>query len=655
MLSSWKIVLKVLIVVHRAMEICCFRFALIYDEGLDRHQPSSNIESWMRAAVADANRICCPASASYKTFQISNDSQLPAILDQVHTLDAMVVSVIECRIADFIEAILFPSMLLFLRLDFSRCPAITNGRETDRLEFYHLNDFNRDTCGSLAITRWLEQNICLPFVDNNATFFIMENGTSSSASRELQDCTGLDDLKWSSVTYPVTFDSPDLPDNVEWHHLLNGKHLRLTSLERPPFVIFERDSYGSVIAYKGYCYEIINALQETYNFTYEVVLPGDKSYGKIMPNGSWDGMLGLILKQDADIGLGPFSVTYSRYGVVDFSVGFHEETATILIPPPGEENRLLVCLKPFLWQVWLSLGVLVVILPVILWAHFMCLRFPHEEKTCPGLAKQYFFVLGVLIGQSGQKFVSFGYSPRLLGAVWCVSAVVFASAYVGVLVSFLRFPKLTPIINKLEELPVSHLKWVIPRGTALESLFTEATAGVYKTIGGLSDTRGSLIDSGLDGIHRVIQGSHAYIDEKSYLVSFIAEDYERSGTCRLSFAYEEFFKVSLAFPLPKNSSLKPLLDKKIMQMMEAGLGNYWKQIYWPSSGGKCGRSIQPIVGPKSLGLSDLQGAFLILAVGYGMALVICYAESRCGLANIVRSIRGDSRYLILLVSKRLGF
>lgn len=57
----------------------------------------------------------------------------------MHTLDAMVVSVIECRIADFIEAILFPSMLPFLRLDFSRCPAITNGRETDRLEFYHLN------------------------------------------------------------------------------------------------------------------------------------------------------------------------------------------------------------------------------------------------------------------------------------------------------------------------------------------------------------------------------------------------------------------------------------------------------------------------------------------------------------------------------------
>lgn len=73
---------------------------------------------------------------------------------------------------------------------------------------------------------------------------------------------------------------------------------------------------------------------------------------------------------------------------------------------------------------------------------------------------------------AGQKLASNGFSHRLLGAFWCLSAVVFASAYVGVLVSFLRFPKLTPIINKLEELPESHLKWAVLRGTALESLFT---------------------------------------------------------------------------------------------------------------------------------------------------------------------------------------
>jgi hypothetical protein len=53
-------------------------------------------------------------------------------------------------------------------------------------------------------------------------------------------------------------------------------------------------------------------------------------------------------------------------------------------------------------------------------------------------------------------------------------------------------------------------------------------------------------------------------------------------------------------------------------MMEAGLGIYWKKVYWPPSIGKCGQAID--AGPKSLRLADLQGAFFILALGSGLAL-----------------------------------
>jgi hypothetical protein len=59
-------------------------------------------------------------------------------------------------------------------------------------------------------------------------------------------------------------------------------------------------------------------------------------------------------------------------------------------------------------------------------------------------------------------------------------------------------------------------------------------------------------------------------------------------------------------------------------MMEAGLGIYWKKvIYWPPSGGKCGDVRQFHTGPKSLRLSDLEGTFLILTIGSGLAFFIC--------------------------------
>ena len=54
-------------------------------------------------------------------------------------------------------------------------------------------------------------------------------------------------------------------------------------------------------------------------------------------------------------------------------------------------------------------------------------------------------------------------------------------------------------------------------------------------------------------------------------------------------------------------------------MMEAGLNIYWKKLYGAPTGGKCGKVKQSDTGPKSLSLADLQGAFIILAIGSGIA------------------------------------
>ncbi|XP_046654596.1 glutamate receptor ionotropic, delta-2-like [Daphnia pulicaria] len=273
--------------------------------------------------------------------------------------------------------------------------------------------------------------------------------------------------------------------------------------------------------------------------------------------------------------------------------------------------------------------IIVIILPPILWQHFKYFRVIRHRGIMENqiLSKQYSFVFGVLIGQSGQKLSSTGISARLIAAVWCLSAVVFASAYIGVLMSFLRFPKLSPVIDQLEELPENHFKWIVQRGTALESLFVKATTGVYKTIGdGLLESPESFVDARVEGIHRVAAGGYVYIEEKTLLESDIYEDYVRSGVCRLSIAKKEFFKVNFAFPLPIASPLKPFLNQKILQMVEAGLVNYWKNLYWPKWDSKCINEMKQKSGPQSLRLAHLQGAFLILALGCALAFLAFLIE-----------------------------
>ena len=102
-----------------------------------------------------------------------------------------------------------------------------------------------------------------------------------------------------------------------------------------------------------------------------------------------------------------FSVTHSRSKAIDFSVPFYEDPAAILIPPPAEDNRLLACAKPFKWEVWLCLMSSAIILPAILWQYLRILWNSINSDGMIGavlmkrpiLAKQYFFVLGVLVGQ----------------------------------------------------------------------------------------------------------------------------------------------------------------------------------------------------------------------------------------------------------------
>ena len=230
---------------------------------------------------------------------------------------------------------------------------------------------------------------------------------SGSVSKELRECGQLNDHEWNRSSYPISFDHKVLPERVNWHRQLNGKKLRLTLLEvvfhvltkfnrlhvinllsylkDSPLVILQRDSNQIVTGYKGYCYEIIRALQHLYNFTWDnwlnivwIQTKKIRSQVRIETSGGqyfrqrnaewqlewndwndyWSGQIFFLriqslsillfyLTQEVDIGVGPFSVTHSRSKVVTFSTAFFADSAAILIPPPAEENRLLACTKPF--------------------------------------------------------------------------------------------------------------------------------------------------------------------------------------------------------------------------------------------------------------------------------------------------------------------
>ncbi|KAG8180275.1 hypothetical protein JTE90_013528 [Oedothorax gibbosus] len=56
---------------------------------------------------------------------------------------------------------------------------------------------------------------------------------------------------------------------------------------------------------------------------YRVVMPADRNYGFLLPNGTWTGLIGMVHRGEADLALGALVITENRLRYVDFSVPYN--------------------------------------------------------------------------------------------------------------------------------------------------------------------------------------------------------------------------------------------------------------------------------------------------------------------------------------------
>ena len=82
---------------------------------------------------------------------------------------------------------------------------------------------------------------------------------------------------------------------------LRELHLKITSLSDVPYVSpFVKDSGGNVEFNGGIYIDIFKVIQAQLNFTYEIVLPSDGSYGILDDNGEWNGMVKMVKDREVD-------------------------------------------------------------------------------------------------------------------------------------------------------------------------------------------------------------------------------------------------------------------------------------------------------------------------------------------------------------------
>ena len=54
---------------------------------------------------------------------------------------------------------------------------------------------------------------------------------------------------------------------------------------------------AGIISYRGYCIDLINELARVLHFTYEIYAVPHGKYGALTDNGTWNGMVGELLRK----------------------------------------------------------------------------------------------------------------------------------------------------------------------------------------------------------------------------------------------------------------------------------------------------------------------------------------------------------------------
>nr|XP_045584152.1 glutamate receptor ionotropic, kainate glr-3-like isoform X1 [Procambarus clarkii] len=440
--------------------------------------------------------------------------------------------------------------------------------------------------------------------------------------------------------------------------LINGRHLTLATINRPPFSSI-KSSGKKIVSAEGFCFEILKEVARRLNFTYTMVESPDGSWGSRMPNGTFDGVIGMVQRQSVDFAVSGFTVNYLRSIVIDFSHPFYDESLTILIPAPRQENDVLAFLKPYSWQVWSATAGSVLVVGPLMWvlatAGTLPAVYPHNTRKARYSVLTYVWACAIsLVSQSCRMRQT---EPmRVLYGAWWTLALVLIYTYNSTLTSFLLVPRTTALISSLEQLADQRkVLWTLRAGTPFTDLVMSAhPPSTYYKIGRLVKERPDLLVQGdLPGASAVLQGGRVFIKEKSWLDFAIEADFLATNKCRLAQVNQLFYTTGFAWPFPKDSPFLQLFNHEILKLSQSGLLSAWKKQFWPRPNRCTSGKIAATSGPKELQLKNFTGHFLVLGVGVGLASLVLLVERSTAYTRRQLSVdAGDAVVVGWLISYR---
>ncbi|GFV57250.1 glutamate receptor ionotropic, delta-1 [Trichonephila clavipes] len=380
--------------------------------------------------------------------------------------------------------------------------------------------------------------------------------------------------------------------------------------------IVRRNGDGST-TFLGFEGRYLEAILQGLNAQFQVITAEDRSWGQLLPDGNWTGMIGKIHKGQADIAVYMMTMTESRLAVVNYSPAYTTEDVSFAIEKLGALPKSSAFLRTFDDYIWIATLTALFIFTIM---YKILIRYKCSYS-------QILFMLIVALLKQPVDKDSDSLRYRLLISTWMIFSTVLSFSYSAVFLSLLTFPGEMAGVQNFQELSEAVMKnnyvCFTPRGSATIDLLLRSEKEYLRNLGQTIVRNEWYINDVPPPLNSQMNKSAAMIGGKTWLA--VAAGHETWK--HYSIAEDSLLSVPLAVAMNKNFCLRKKLNWVISSLNNAGL---YEKIskdesfkLWNTVPER--RRIIAVNG-TALSLSDLMSAFLALLIGLGLAIISFVCE-----------------------------
>ncbi|PNF31410.1 hypothetical protein B7P43_G04078 [Cryptotermes secundus] len=370
----------------------------------------------------------------------------------------------------------------------------------------------------------------------------------------------------------------------------------------------------------GFYGKVWAVLERHLNFKSTVSVPATGLWGSKDDNGAWNGVVGMVTRREAEVGVSDVTMTSDRVGVLSYSMQvatFHYK----VVIRAGEVNVSWDnFLRPFSTGLWTAITIYVVVMAFALKIYFeVGLVQGKEEPRDQTLQDWLLATFGAVFCSQGQASTPLSFQCRLVYILSYTLGFVIFCAYSAAVVSFLAVHDAKLPVTNIQQLQKDESYTIrTVNGSSTLEAFRQSTAHDFMTLykERLKPHLADMPRNVLEGLQRVCrERRYAFMVPKEETLEYLPH-----LSCEVVYLPQGIFEMKYAFVFNVDSPYIGLFRYTLQKLLETGIMEKLHQdtmIYEP-------RKSEGAF--KSMELVDVVPVFSISTSGIVVAIFLVFLE-----------------------------